>query len=209
MSVSDNGGAMQDVSRETVERLRIFSEVFRKWAKAVNLVAASTIDDLESRHIVDSLQIAKYAPEDATYWTDLGTGGGFPGLIVAAAQVESYPQRRFTLVESDQRKATFLREAARAMSLSVNVVTARIEHLAQQNADILSARALAPLEVLCEYAKTHLAPHGMAIFMKGGNYAKEVIMAKQAGWTFDLEYKASTTQAGSVIILMKNIVRDV
>jgi 16S rRNA (guanine527-N7)-methyltransferase len=200
---------IENVSRETEDRLRIFAEIFRKWASAVNLASASTIADLETRHIADSLQIAQYAPNSAKTWVDLGTGGGFPGLIVAAAQVEAFPDRKFTLVESDQRKATFLREAARAMAISVNVVTARIEHIARQNADILSARAVAPLDLLCEYAQRHLAPQGLAMFMKGANYAAEVMMAKQAGWAFDVDYKASITQAGSVIILMKNIVRDV
>ncbi len=199
---------MANVSRETQERLDIFTAIFLKWARAVNLVAASTIDDLQTRHIEDSIQLARHAPPSAKTWVDLGTGGGFPGLIVAAIEADTFPDRRFTLVEADQRKATFLREAARAMALTVNVITARIEQMAPQNADVLSARALAPLEILCDYAARHLAPTGTALFMKGEGYAKEVMMAKQAGWTFDLEYKASTTQTGSVIIMLKNIVRD-
>jgi 16S rRNA (guanine527-N7)-methyltransferase len=199
---------MDNVSRETTERLARFTTIFRKWAKAVNLVAQSTIDDMESRHIADSMQIAKFAPEPARLWADLGTGGGFPGLIVAALQADTHPERQFTLIESDQRKSTFLREAARAMHLNVKVVTARIEDLPPMNADILSARALAPLETLCAYAEQHLAPGGLALFMKGEGYAKEVLAAKHAGWAFDVEYKASETQQGSVIVLMKNITRD-
>jgi 16S rRNA (guanine527-N7)-methyltransferase len=200
---------IDNVSRETEARLATFSQIFRKWAKAVNLVAASTIDEMEERHIADSLQIGHFAPEEANRWVDFGTGGGFPGLIVAALQADTHPNRKFTLVESDQRKCTFLREAARAMGISVNVVTARIENLAPLNADIISARALAPLEQLCAYAQRHLAPQGTALFMKGEGYAKEVAQAKHAGWTFDLEYKASRTQTGSVIVILRNIGQDV
>ena len=198
-----------DVSRETTVRLAAFTQIFAKWAKAVNLVSSSTLDDLETRHIGDSLQIAKFAPESARIWVDIGTGGGFPGLIVAASQVESHPERQFLLVESDQRKATFLREAARVMGISVKVITARIESLSSLRADVVSARALAPLELLCGYAGRHLAPGGVALFMKGEGYAKEVATARQAGWEFDAEYKASITQPGSVIIIMQNIRRDV
>lgn len=197
-----------DVSRETTQRLAIFAQIFRKWSKAVNLVAASTLDDLETRHIADSIQIAGYAPDSARVWADLGTGGGFPGLIVAACQVETHPDRTFTLVESDQRKCTFLREAARAMGISVKVITARIEDLSSLQADVISIRALAPLETLCGLAHPHLAPHGVALVMKGEGYANEVAIAKQAGWTFHVEYKASTTQPGSVILMMRDIVRD-
>jgi 16S rRNA (guanine527-N7)-methyltransferase len=197
-----------DVSRETEARLAAFSQIFHKWAKAVNLVAASTIDELQTRHILDSLQIARFAPDSAKTWSDFGTGGGFPGLIIAALQADTHPDRTFTLIESDQRKCTFLREAARVMGITVNVVTARIEQLAPLKSDVISARALAPLEQLCDYAHRHLAPMGTALFMKGEGYAKEVIMAKQAGWTFDLDYKPSATQPGSVIVILQNIARD-
>lgn len=197
------------VSRETAARLAAFSQIFRKWAKAVNLVAASTLDDMEMRHVSDSIQIAQFAPDSANLWVDLGTGGGFPGLIVAALQADTHPHRNFILIESDQRKCTFLREAARAMGITVKVVTARIEDLAPQKADVISARALAPLERLCDYAHRHLAPNGTALFMKGEGYAKEVMMARDAGWTFDLEYKASKTHTGSVIVILRNLARDV
>jgi 16S rRNA (guanine527-N7)-methyltransferase len=199
----------ESVSRETAARFAVFAQIFAKWAKAVNLVAASTLDELETRHIADSLQIARFAPDDARNWVDFGTGGGFPGLIIAASQVETHPDRTFILVESDQRKCTFLREAARAMGITVKVITARIEDLSSLRADVISARALAPLELLCDYAHRHLAPQGVALFMKGEGYAKEVAMAKQAGWTFDLDYKASMTHTGSVIIVLRNIARDV
>ena len=197
-----------DVSRETAARLAAFSQIFARWASAVNLVAASTRGDLDTRHIADSLQIAQFAPESARSWVDFGTGGGFPGLIIAALQADTHPNRTFTLIESDQRKCTFLREAARAMAIHVKVVTARIEDLPSLQADVISARALAPLELLCDYAQRHLAPQGIALFMKGEGYAKEVAIAKQAGWTFDLQYKASVTHPGSVIIIMQNIARD-
>jgi len=197
----------QNVSRETETRLAAFSLIFNKWSRAVNLVAASTIGDLETRHIADSLQIAKFAPDEGNLWVDFGTGGGFPGLIVAALQADTHPQRKFVLVESDQRKSTFLREAARVMQLDIRVVTARIEHLGPLKADIISARALAPLEQLCDYTHRHLAPTGTAVFLKGEGYAKELATAKQAGWEFDFDYKGSVTLAGSVIVILRNLRR--
>jgi 16S rRNA (guanine527-N7)-methyltransferase len=197
----------QTVSRETKERLEVFSGVFNRWARAVNLVSASTINDLETRHIADSLQIAQFAPDIGNLWVDFGTGGGFPGLIVAALQADTHPDRKFILVESDQRKGTFLREAARAMKLDVRVITSRIEHMPPLKADIISARALAPLEQLCDYTYRHLAPSGTAVFLKGEGYAKEVATAKQAGWTFEFDYKGSVTLAGSVIVVMRNLSR--
>lgn len=199
---------LNDVSRETAERLDAFRAIFQKWAKAVNLVSPNTLEDLDLRHIADSAQIARLAPNSARSWTDIGTGGGFPGLIVAAMQAESHPQRIFTLVESDQRKGTFLREAARAMGLNLRVITARIEDLAPLKTHVLSARALGSLEVLCAHAQRHLASDGLAIFLKGETYAKEVLQAKYAGWTFDVDYKGSMTQPGSVIVLVQNISRD-
>lgn len=196
-----------NVSRETETRLTAFTEIFNKWARAVNLVSASTINDLETRHISDSLQIAQFAPDIGNLWVDFGTGGGFPGLIVAALQADTHPERKFVLVESDQRKGTFLREAARVMKIDVRVVTSRIEHLAPLKADIISARALAPLEQLCDYTHRHLASSGTAVFLKGEGYAKEVATAKHAGWTFDLDYKGSVTLAGSVIVILRNLKR--
>ena len=194
-----------NVSRETSERLDIFCNLFRKWARTINLVAPSTLDRLEDRHIADSLQIAALAPETAMHWADLGTGGGFPGLIVAACQAESHPDRTFTLVESDHRKSAFLRQVSAAMSLNVCVITSRIENLVPLNAAIVSARALAPLSELCAYAERHLGACGKALFLKGENNASEITDARQMGWQFDLEVIKSVTNEGSVILSLCNI----
>lgn len=146
-----------NVSRETFEELRAYRSLVRRWTPAINLVSKASVDDLWQRHIADSAQVfAATGAESAQSWVDLGSGGGFPGLVVAVLAKELRPDLRVTLVESDLRKATFLRQAAQALSLSVTVHSVRIESLAPQNADVLSARALAPLSDLLAHAERHL-----------------------------------------------------
>jgi len=110
-----------NVSRETVDRLNDFVILLEKWNKAINLVSKATLDHVWSRHILDSAQIFMYGSM-AKLWVDIGTGGGLPGFVVAVLAAEKAPQMCVTLVESDQRKAEFLREASRALSLSTNIL---------------------------------------------------------------------------------------
>lgn len=194
-----------NVSRETSERLSTYAAQIRKWNPRINLVAKSTLDDLEERHLADSLQILDHAPENWRSWVDLGSGGGFPGLVVAIA-VADQPERRVTLVESDVRKAAFLRSAARECGVQVTVLDARIEALPPQNADVISARALAPLPKLLALAVPHLAPGGVCLFPKGRNWQNEVENARET-WSFDLLSQPSKTGEDSVILVMRNIER--
>jgi 16S rRNA (guanine527-N7)-methyltransferase len=196
--------ARLDVSRETLDRLEALEALLRKWNPAINLVAKSTLHDAWQRHILDSAQLYALAPPQVGHWADLGSGGGFPGLVVAALAAERDPQRKLTLVESDQRKSTFLREAARQLGLSVTVATDRAEKLAPLGADVLSARALAALPMLCAFARRHLAPQGMALFPKGATHAAEVAEARR-DWHFDLTVHTSETDAASVILALKAI----
>ena len=104
-----SGGATLDVSRETIERLKTYEALLRKWTQKINLVARSTLDDLWARHFVDSAQIYRLAPHPVGHWADLGSGGGFPGLVIAIMAMEHQSPARVTLVESDSRKCAFLR----------------------------------------------------------------------------------------------------
>lgn len=203
--MTDRGAlARLDVSRETIDRLEALEALLKKWNPAINLVAKSTIEQAWSRHIVDSAQLYALAPATVPHWVDLGSGGGFPGLVIAALARESDPQRRITLVESDQRKCTFLREAARQLELSVSVLAERAESTAPLAADVLSARALASLDALCGYAARHLAPRGMALFPKGATHLAELAEAR-ANWTFDVTIHASETDPASVVLALKAI----
>ena len=134
-----------DVSRETIERLSHYVALIEKWNPAINLVAKSTLPSIWHRHIADSLQVASYLQPEQRKWVDLGSGGGLPGLVVAIVAMESCPELQLELVEVDQRKSAFLREVARQLNLPVMVANEKIETLAPQAADIVSARALAAL----------------------------------------------------------------
>lgn len=194
------------VSRETFEDLRTFEGLVRKWTPAINLVSKSTVAGLWDRHIADSAQVFSLCPGAAEHWVDLGSGGGFPGLVVAIIAREKQPGLRFTLVEADQRKATFLRQAAKALSLPVTVRSERIESLEPLEADVLSARALAALPDLLQLAALHLRPSGTALFPKGSAHLDEVAEARKA-WTFDMDTRPSLSDPQAAILVIRNIQR--
>ncbi|GGF75955.1 hypothetical protein GCM10007301_39920 [Azorhizobium oxalatiphilum] len=180
------------VSRETFSRLEILSDLLTRWQKTINLVAPNTIPELWDRHIADSLQLVAHAPDTVTEWADLGSGGGFPGLVVAAVLAER-PGARVTLVESDTRKAAFLREASRAANLPTRIVPERIEQASQKLAEgtqVVSARALAPLPKLLELAEPFLAAGALGLFPKGRDWERELTDARK-GWTLDLNLHRS------------------
>ena len=159
--------AWMNVSRETLDRLFSFCDLVEKWNPAINLISKSGIAEIWNRHIIDSAQLFQQMPDRAREWCDLGSGGGFPGIVLAILAKQLQPNAQVILVESDRRKSVFLAQASRLLDIDVRVKTQRIEELEPQNADVLSARALAPLSDLCGYAYRHLKPDGVAIFPKG------------------------------------------
>lgn len=197
-----------DVSRETFEALKSYEALVHRWNGAINLVSKNALTALWSRHIADSAQIFTLCPATATTWADLGSGGGFPGLVVAVLARERMPQLHVTLVEADLRKATFLRQAAHALSLKVTVVSERIESLSSLNADVLSARALASLPELLGFAEKHLHPDGVAIFPKGARYQEDLDSARNS-WEFDVDTRRSLSEGGAAILVIRNIHRHV
>jgi 16S rRNA (guanine527-N7)-methyltransferase len=195
-----------NVSRETFEGLKAYEALVQRWNPAINLVSKSDASDLWQRHIVDSAQIFALCPPAASSWVDLGSGGGFPGLVVAILAKQVQPNLRVTLVESDLRKATFLRQASQSLGLAVEVASKRIESLDPANADVLSARALALLTSLLGFAHQHLAQTGTALFPKGARFLEEIADARKA-WTFDVDIKQSLSEAEAAILVIRNIHR--
>lgn len=193
-----------DVSRETELKMLAFCEIVKKWTPVVNLIAKSTIPDIWRRHVIDSAQLFSLAPLHAGHWLDLGSGAGFPGLVVAIMAKEFRPDLAITLVESDQRKSVFLAEAARIIGVSVTIICARAESMPPQAADVVSARALTSLDGLCRHAKTHLNGDGVAIFPKGSNANSEIEAARK-NWRFSLDLHASRTDPAASILLLRNI----
>lgn len=196
-----------DVSRETIDRLCKFEDIVLKWNPKINLISKSTIDDVWFRHITDSAQLHQYAPPNVSRWLDIGSGGGFPGIVMAAMSVGLGYQTDFTFVESDQRKATFLRAAARELELKVTVLAERVEATQAQNADVITARALKSVSELMPMLDRHIATEGIAILPKGRTFAGE-IPAAQENWSFDMDGHASITDSDARILIVKDIVSD-
>ena len=194
-----------NVSRETMDRLTRYHELLLKWNAKINLISRSSISDIWDRHIWDSAQIVAVSPF-ASAWLDIGSGGGFPGLVVAIYAKENNPAQHVSLVESDQRKAAFLRTVVRELGLNATVLSERVESLAPMNADVLSARALADLDQLLRYANRHLAKDGTALFLKGENWQNEVEIARDS-WSFKLEAHRSKTSPTAALLEIKEIQR--
>ncbi len=188
-----------DVSRETCARLEHYLRLLQKWNPHINLVARGTLENVVERHFIDSAQLVDIPKAAPAHWTDLGSGGGFPGLVVAMILAERAPETRVTLVESDMRKATFLRTVLRETGIAGEVLSRRVEQVAPQDAGIVSARALAPLPKLLALALPHMSERGSALFMKGENWGKEVEEARKQ-WQFSCTAHTSKTNRNAVVL---------
>ncbi|MDQ1846683.1 16S rRNA (guanine(527)-N(7))-methyltransferase RsmG [Gemmobacter fulvus] len=193
-----------DVSRETSEKLDSYVALIQKWNKAINLISRSSEADIWQRHIADSAQLAQHLPSGPRLWLDLGSGAGLPGIVLAIIAAEVAPSLRFELVEVDQRKATFLRQVSRELGLNITVLTERIEALAPRSANVVSARALASLSDLCNFAERHLDADGIAVFLKGTGAEAEIEVARRK-WSFNLESFPSKTSADALVLKLKKI----
>ncbi|MYM55359.1 16S rRNA (guanine(527)-N(7))-methyltransferase RsmG [Thalassovita mangrovi] len=185
-------------------RLEAYAALLEKWNPKINLVARSTLETLWDRHFVDSAQVFRHLPDGAASWADLGSGGGFPGLVIAILAAEKAPEMQVALVESDTRKAAFLRTVIRETGISARVIDERIENIPPLQADVISARALADLSTLLGFAAQHLAQGGVALFPKGVNWEKEVQEARQK-WRFACKQFTSETDTGAVILRIEGI----
>lgn len=194
------------VSRETFDALLRFQELVLKWTPKINLISKADHGDVWNRHIVDSFQVFEAAPAEFEHWVDIGSGGGFPAIVVSAIMKERLPKARMTMVESDQRKATFLRTAIRELGLNAKVLSERIEAVEKLDADVLSARALASLDRLLSFAGQHVTPNGVAIFPKGQKAEQEIAEAER-NWVFDLSQRPSTTDPTAKVLTIWNIQR--
>lgn len=194
------------VSRETFDALEGFSELLSKWNRSINLVSKSTVPEIWQRHIVDSAQLLTWDIPAAPHWIDIGSGGGLPGIVIAIILKETHPSASITLVESDQRKAAFLRTATRTFDLGVSVIAARAENLPATNANILSARALTSLDGLFDLAMIHLADDGKLLLHKGRTYRDEMAEA-QKRWKFDVVERDSITDNEARMLEIRNITR--
>ena len=190
---------LPNVSRETEERLLAYADVLRRWNSTINLVSKADLSDLWQRHVLDSLQLLSLLPPNLSMAIDLGSGGGLPALVLAIAS-----GIHFHLVESDARKCAFLREAIRATGAPATVHNLRIESAILPQSRLVTARALAPLPRLLQYASPFLSPDGFFIFPKGRNASAELTEA-QAGWPMEVECFTSAIDPSATILRLSNV----
>ena len=193
------------VSRETLARLELYVQLLLRWQQTTNLISPATIPHLWTRHIADSLQLIALAP-DAKIWVDLGSGGGFPAIPIACA-LAGQPGVKIHLVESNGKKAAFLREAIRATGVPAQVHADRIEKFTAghvNSVDVVTARALAPLKTLCDQASSLIQRGAIGLFPKGLDVDTELTEASKY-WKLEAEKLPSKTSPDGCIVAVRNL----
>ena len=196
----DEFAAQTGVSRETLARLKAYADLLADWNARHNLVAKSTLPDIWHRHLLDSAQLALLIPPDARTLADLGSGAGFPALVLAAMR----PDLAVSLHEATTKKCAFLQAAADRMGIKVTVRNARLEDLPPQPFDVVTARALAPLPQLLTYAYPFTAPDSVCLFLKGQNVGSELTEAHKY-WNMRVSQVPSQTEPSAAIVTVRDL----
>ena len=194
----DQVGELLNVSRETIDKFQVYLTLLEKWQRRINLVSNGTLADAWQRHILDSGQLAAYYPPQTRHILDVGSGAGFPGLVLAIMG-----DVMVDLVESDQRKAVFLSTVVRELGLSAKVHSQRIETMPNLCADVITARALAPLPKLLNLIETQVSPECVCLFLKGASVEDELTNL-QSYSTMVCETHPSLSGSTGVVLEMKN-----
>lgn len=202
---SDEFGAEFFVSRETRERLERLAALLRHWQKTINLVGAKSLSQLWRRHMLDSAQLVPLIPPEARIMVDLGSGAGFPGLVLAIMLAD---RRGFRvhLIESDKRKAAFLASAIGEIGAPAQVHAERIEDFTSFPADVITARGCAPLPKLLGYALRFWQPGTVGLFLKGRHAARELTEARES-WTFKAQLTPSRSDPSGTIVVVRALER--
>ena len=187
------------VSHETYEKFCAFHKLLLKWQKRINLISSRAINEIWVRHIVDSAQLINYINDRHCAILDIGSGAGFPGLILSILGINN-----ITLVESDNKKSIFLKEAIRLLNLSAQVINDRVENLKEKKYDIVTSRAVADLNKLIALSYPHLSESGYCLFPKGKNYIMELDEAKNL-WDVSCETHPSITDSQGIILKIFSI----
>jgi 16S rRNA (guanine527-N7)-methyltransferase len=193
-----------NVSRETLNGFYEYETLLSKWNEKINLVSKNTLVDIWERHFLDSGQIIKHVEASGKRWVDVGSGAGFPGLVVALLLRDRKIDCDLVLVEKNPKKGFFLNEVIRKLNLSVEVVNDNIDNLEPLNADILTARAFSELNNLIEIAFRHRKKEGICLFLKGENYRIELDKTLNY-WFFDYDIIDSLSSSSGKIIRVKKI----
>ena len=191
----------QNVSRETYDKFKLFEETLIKWQRSINLISKSTINDIWFRHLLDSSQLYPFISKTKGNILDFGSGAGFPGLVLAIMG-----HKKICLVESDQKKCTFLREVAMLCEIEVSIFNTRIENLEYKDVDLIMSRALAPLSKLIDYVELFIdkSPSKKKsfpnmLFLKGKSYKQEISDLHKNKNLFFYEYPSLTDKYGKIL----------
>lgn len=198
--------AAYGVSRETLERLDTYVGLLKKWSRAINLLGPIDDDELWQRHIADSGQLIEYLPSNAKTWLDIGTGAGLPGIVIAILAKDTLPGLKITLLDSDKKKAAFLREVSRRTSLSVDILAERTEDIPPSDYDVISARAFAPLRRLLRHVEMISPGAGQLLLHKGKNIDAEIDEALLE-WNIKAQTLPSRTDPEGVILQIESFSR--
>jgi len=190
------------VSRETLSRLEAYAALLTQWSVRINLVGRDTLSDLWRRHILDSAQLRPWVPIAARNLIDLGSGAGFPGLVLAILGIPGVE-----LVEADSRKSAFLREAARIAEVDLTIRPCRIQAVPPHPVDVVTARACAPLDRLLDLAAPFLGPDSVCLFLKGERFEEELTLARKV-WTMSVSVEQSLSDRRGVILRLQQVVRE-
>lgn len=188
-----------DAPPDQVGKLAEFLKLVIKWNPKINLVSAGSLAQAWNRHILDSAQLWTMVPAASGIWLDVGSGGGFPGLVIAILAQQAAPDLQVVLVESDRRKAVFLQEAVRLLELSSEVRCSRVEKLSPIGATVLTARAVASLADLLPMAERHLASTGVSLFPKGQRHLIELSEVRQH-WQMQTDVLVSKTDNDAAVL---------
>jgi len=194
----------ENVSRETLARLKAFVDILADWNARHNLVSAQSLADVWRRHILDSAQLFDLIPEEAASLADLGSGAGFPGLILAILLQEKRPAFRVVLYEATRKKCEFLEAAAARTGATVEVRNARIEEAKCEAFDVVTARALAPLDKLLDYAHAFQGSKTLNLFLKGQSVGAELTFAHKS-WRMALTQRPSRSDPSGVILAIREL----
>jgi 16S rRNA (guanine527-N7)-methyltransferase len=189
------------VSRETLARLEAYVELLGAWNRRINLVGPRTIGDVWRRHILDSAQLFPMIPPQAGVLLDIGSGAGLPGLVLAILGA-----REVHLVEADQRKCAFLREAARITEAAVRIHPQRLEKCPIFTADVITARAFAPLDRLLDQVEAFIDTHSILLFLKGKTVGEELTEAAKA-WNMRATSLPSVSDSSGTVLRLEQVIR--
>ena len=190
------------VAPEILARLEAYAALLTRWSAHINLVSRDSLADLWRRHILDSAQLYRFVPSSARSLIDLGSGAGFPGLVLAILGA-----RGVELIEADQRKVAFLREAARITAADVRIRSCRIEAAPPHSADVATARACARLDRLLDLAERFIASDTVCLFPKGERFEEELTLARKA-WTMTVSVEPSLSDRRGVVLRLQQVARE-